>query len=81
MQAKQAQLRFRRTLLGTCDDDAPSVLIYFDDDGFATRFELADDGGVLPPEIEACLRAFFREYCYPSLAGGTGTLSPHCWIA
>jgi hypothetical protein len=60
--------------------DGPTVIVHFDSEGRATRFELGD-GGALSAEIAECLSAFLAAHCYPSLAGRSAELSPHCWIA
>jgi hypothetical protein len=58
-----------------------SVRITFDAVGIVTSVTRAD-GSPLPPDVQSCLVAFFKSYCYPSLAGTTKeVLSSHCWVA
>jgi hypothetical protein len=57
-----------------------AVQVTFDAMGVPSSYA-PGDGGTIPPDVLACFHAFFGTYCFPSLAGQTTEVSPHCWIA
>ncbi|HEV8322827.1 MAG TPA: hypothetical protein VG389_14530 [Myxococcota bacterium] len=63
-----------------CLNCVPNVRLTVDRLGRVVAATWAD-GTALDPSVEACLLDFLSAYCFPSVAGSTQEVTPHCWIA
>jgi hypothetical protein len=64
-----------------CPFGSGTIRVTIDGTGVVVALS-ASDGSPLPPDVQSCLDALFKDYCYPSLAGTTQeVMSSHCWVA
>jgi len=65
-------------LFNACSDMTP-ITLAIDQSGAVVSVQATN--GTLSPAVADCYRTYFQQHCYPSLAGSTLMITPHCFIA
>jgi len=60
-------------------NDTTQITLTIDQSGAVASVQATN--GTLSQAVADCYHAYFQEHCYPSLAGSTLMITPHCFIA